>query len=185
LKLTSKSTAVLKGGETVMLVKSKEVIEIPHYHKADYEAELLKELKDARRELATKENVPAYIILSDATLLEIATYLPHNKEEFSKISGFGQVKIEKYGKPFWEVVAAYCRKHNLTSRIHLKTPKRQRGERRERETDTKQQSYQLFTMGHTIEKIAELRNLSPITIEGHLAFYIEQGKLSIDHVMDT
>ena len=29
-----------------------------------------------------EENVPAYIVLSDASLVEIATYLPHNKEEF-------------------------------------------------------------------------------------------------------
>jgi ATP-dependent DNA helicase RecQ len=185
LKLTSKSTAVLRGGETVMLAKSKEVIEIQRYHKADYEKELFKQLKDVRRELATEENVPAYIVLSDATLLELATYLPHNKEEFNKISGFGQVKIEKYGKHFWEVVAAYCRKYTLTSRIHLKTPKRQRRERRERETDTKQQSFELFNQGHSIKKIAELRELSIVTIEGHLAFYVQQGKLSIDQVMDT
>jgi ATP-dependent DNA helicase RecQ len=184
LKLTSKSAAALNGVEKVMITKSKETIEIVE-HKTEYETELFKQLKDVRRKLATEENVPAYIVLSDAALLELATYLPHNKEEFSKISGFGQIKIEKYGKQFWEVVAAYCRDHNLASRIHLKTPKRQRRERREKETDTKQQSLQLFKQGHTIEKIAELRGFSSITIEGHLAFYIQQGELSIDQLMDT
>lgn len=185
LKLTSKSTAVLKGKETVMLSKSKEVIEMQSIHKVDYEIELFKQLKALRLQLAAKENVPAYIVLSDATLIELATYLPHNKEEFNKISGFGQVKIEKYGKQFREVVAAYCRKYSLASRIHLKTPKRQRREKRNRETDTKQQSFELFNHGHPIQKIAELRGLSIVTIEGHLAFYVQQGKLSIDQVMDT
>ncbi len=184
LKLTSKSTAVLKGKETVMLSKSKEVIEMQSIHKVDYEIELFKQLKALRLQLAAKENVPAYIVLSDATLIELATYLPHNKEEFNKISGFGQVKIEKYGKQFWEVVAAYCRKYSLASRILLKTPKRQRREKRNRETDTKQQSFELFNHGHPIQKIAELRGLSIVTIEGHLAFYVQQGKLSIDQVMD-
>jgi len=184
LRLTPKSTPVLKGLEKVMLTKSKEKIEV-HEHTVDYETELFGQLKDVRRQLATKENVPAYIVLSDASLLEVATYLPHNKEEFNKISGFGQVKIEKYGRQFWEVVAAYCRDHQLKSRMHLKTPKRQRRERREKETDTKQQSFELFKLGHAIEKIAELRGLSPTTIEGHLAFYVQQGKLSIDQVMDT
>lgn len=141
-------------------------------------------MKEVRRKIANEENVPAYIVLSDATLIELATYLPHNKEEFLKISGFGQVKIEKYGKHFWEVVAAHCREHNLKSLIHLKIPKRVRRERREMDTDTKQKSLELFQMGESVERIAELRNLSAMTIESHLAFYVQQGTLSIDEVMD-
>ncbi|HEU5292324.1 MAG TPA: DNA helicase RecQ [Cyclobacteriaceae bacterium] len=184
LKLTPKSDAVLKGLEQVMITKSKEKIEVQE-QKAEYETALFQQLKVVRRELADIENVPAYIVLSDATLMELATYLPHNKEEFAKISGFGQVKIEKYGKHFWEVVANYCREHKLQSRIHLKTPKRIRRERPERETDTKQQSLELFKQGHSIKEIAERRNFAASTIETHLAFYVEQGKLSIDDVMDV
>ncbi|MEK6781965.1 MAG: helix-turn-helix domain-containing protein [Bacteroidota bacterium] len=124
------------------------------------------------------------IVLSDATLMELATYLPHSKEEFSKISGFGQIKLEKYGKQFWNVIAAYCKEHQLKSRIHLKTPKRIRRERPERDTDTKQQSFDLFKQGNSLEKIAELRGLSTVTIEGHLAFYVQHGKLTIDQLID-
>lgn len=184
LKLTAKSAAVLKGSEKVMITKSKEVTEVAAMQKSDYEQALLQQLKDLRRQMANEENVPAYIVLSDATLIELATYLPHNKDEFYKISGFGEVKIEKYGKRFWDVVAAYCREHNLKSRIHLKTPKRVRRERPEKETDTKQQSFELFKLGHSIAQIAERRNLSLTTIEGHLAFYVQKGSLAIDQVMD-
>jgi ATP-dependent DNA helicase RecQ len=184
LKLTPKSEAVLKGLEKVMITKSKERIEAQE-QKVEYETELFQKLKATRRELADAENVPAYIVLSDATLIELATYLPHTKEEFAKISGFGQLKIEKYGKHFWEVVASYCRERNLNSRIHLKTPKRQRKEKRERETDTKQQSFDLFKQGYSIKEIADRRDFNPTTIEGHLAFYVEQGKLSIGDVMDV
>jgi ATP-dependent DNA helicase RecQ len=60
-----------------------------------------------------------------------------------------------------------------------------RRERREIETDTKQKSLELFKMGNSLERIAELRNLSSSTIEGHLAFYVQQGTLSIEEVMDT
>ncbi len=184
LQLTSKSEAVLKGKEKVMLAKPKErvLVAIP---KADYEIELFKQLKEKRLLIATEENVPAYIVLSDATLMELATYLPHNKEEFKKISGFGEVKIEKYGKLFWDIVADYCKANNLQSRINLKSPKRIRKERPERETDTKQQSFEMFKLGNSIEKIAEQRELSPVTIEGHLAFYIQQGALEIEQMMDS
>ena len=184
LQLTQKSEAVLKGQEKVMLAKPKErvVISMP---KADYEIDLFKQLKEKRTYIAREENIPAYIVLSDSTLMEIATYLPHNKEEFKKISGFGEVKIEKYGKLFWDVVADYCTAHNLQSRINLKSPKRIRKERPERETDTKQQSFEMFKLGNSIEKIAEQRELSKVTIEGHLAFYIQQGALDIERMMDA
>lgn len=184
LKLTPKSEAVLKGIEKVMITKSKERIEVQE-PTVEYETALFQELKVVRRELADMENVPAYIVLSDPTLIELATYLPHNKEEIAKISGFTQFKIEKYGNHFLEMIVAYCREHKLHSRIQLKIPKKQRRERRERETDTKQQSFDLFKQGRSIQEIAEQRNFNPTTIEGHLAFYVEQGKLSIDEVMDV
>lgn len=184
LKLTAKNAAVLKGLEKVMITKSKEIEEV-YSPKEAYEQELLQQLKETRRQIANEENVPAYIVLSDATLMELATYLPHNKEEFFKISGFGQVKIEKYGKQFWDVVAAYCRENNLKSRIHLKTAKRIRRDRPEKETDTKQQTFELFRSGNSIIEIAEKRTLSQSTIENHLAFYIERGSLELEEVMDV
>ncbi len=184
LQFTQKSEAVLKGQEKVMLAKPKERVMVA-MPKTDYEIDLFKQLKEKRISIAREENVPAYIVLSDATLMEIATYLPHNKEEFRKISGFGEVKIEKYGKLFWDVVADYCTANNLQSRINLKSAKRIRKERPERETDTKQQSFEMFKLGNSIEKIAELRELSKVTIEGHLAFYIQQGALDIERMMDS
>ena len=184
LKLTAKSAAVLKGEEKVLLTKSKEKIETIE-QKVEHEVPLFQSLKGLRTQLASQENVPAYIVLSDATLIELATYLPHSIEEISKISGFGQVKLEKYGEQFLAVVTSYCKEHLLTSRIHFKSPKRPRKEKREKETDTKQQSFELFNLGHSIEKIADIRGLSITTIEGHLAFYVQQGKLKVDQLMDS
>jgi len=185
LQLTSKSATVLKGMEKVMITKTKEKVEATSVQELSYEKDLFAQLKEVRRKIANVENVPAYIVLSDATLMELATYLPHNKDEFLKISGFGEVKIEKYGKQFWEVVADYCREHELKSRIHLKVPKRVRRERREKDTDTKQKSLELFKMGNSLQRIAELRNLSVSTVESHLAFYVQQGAVSIDKIMDA
>jgi ATP-dependent DNA helicase RecQ len=184
LKLTPKSAEVLSGSGRVMLIKSAEKIEVREKN-TDYETALFQHLKDVRRKFAALENVPAYIVLSDATLIELATYLPQNAVELSKISGFGQVKIQKYGKQFEEVIVDYCRDHQLKTRIHLKSPKRQRNGKPGRETETKQQSFELFQQGHSTHKIAELRGLSPMTIEGHLAFYVQHGKIKIDQLMDT
>ncbi len=80
LNLTEKSAAVLRGEEKVFLTKTvsrKTAIDSEKPH----ELGLLDELKKLRYKLAQKENVPAYIIFSDATLLELATYLPQSLEE--------------------------------------------------------------------------------------------------------
>ncbi len=183
LKITPESDAVLKGTERVMITKSRERAELQE-HTMEYEVALLQQLKVVRRELAMLENVPAYLILSDSSLVELATFLPHNKEEFKRISGFGDVKIEKYGKHFWNVVATYCEKHGLRSRIHNKVMIQRNG-RPVRESETKQKTYELFLKGCSIQQIAEMRTLSTNTIEGHLAFYLHRGKISITHLMET
>lgn len=185
LNLTEKSKVVLKGDATVMLTKSKEHLDVMTDGVENYDTDLFQKLKEVRRDLANSENVAAYIVLSDATLIELATYLPHNKDEFRQISGFGDIKIEKYGKHFWEVIATYCQEHELGSRIHLKSPKRQRKTKQEAASDTQRQTLGLFRLGHAISHIAETRNLTIGTIETHLAFFVQQGELSIDQIISS
>ncbi|MGC1241364.1 MAG: DNA helicase RecQ [Chryseosolibacter sp.] len=186
LKLSDNSKAVLSGAEKVMLTKNKERsaewAEIQGT-KLSYEAALYEELKDVRRELAGEEDLAPYIILSDATLMEMATYLPQNTDELRRISGFGEMKLEKYGAEFLMAIMGYCRSNNPRSKIDLKGEKKQRNGKAERETHTMQQSLTLFRQGSNVEQIAALRQLSPATIEGHLASYVRQGKLAVDELV--
>ncbi len=181
LKLTGKSKLVLKGEEKVMLVKSvtRKEVEQKEQH---YEVELLSLLKILRNRLAEQAQVPAYIIFSDTTLIELAAYLPQNFSELKKISGFGEIKLQRYGKVFLDVVLNYCKKNNLQSRILNKTPKRQRKtgtSRLSEKSDTKMESFELFKSGKSVAEIAAIRNLAASTIENHLAFYIEKGKIKV------
>ncbi|KKR88531.1 MAG: ATP-dependent DNA helicase RecQ [Candidatus Gottesmanbacteria bacterium GW2011_GWA2_41_12] len=130
LKLTEKSKAVLKGEEKVMLVKSTERKETEAKTVLPYEKELFTVLKSVRMKLAAAEKVPAYIIFSDATLIELATYLPQEFSELSRISGFGEIKTKKYGEIFLEEVKKYCNSHNLKSRTQEKPSYRRREGRR-------------------------------------------------------
>lgn len=81
---------------------------------------LFDRLKTLRTKYAQKENVPPYIIFSDATLLELATFLPLDISELTRISGFGEVKTKRYGKAFLGVVSEYCREHALSSKMSEK-----------------------------------------------------------------
>ena len=149
-----------------------------------YDTILYQKLRAVRRELAIDEDVPAYIVLSDASLVELATYLPHNLDELIRISGFGKVKLQKYGNAFLAVITNYCGKRGLSSRIEQKTLKSAPSDRTERANSTKQQSLALFRGGFSIEQIADTRKLSPGTIETHLAFYVQQGQIPLDELVD-
>lgn len=84
------------------------------------------ELKKLRNQLAHEENVPAYIIFSDSSLLDLATYLPLTEEDLFKMSGFGTYKVERYGQLFLEKIQDYCNDHQLVSQVALKKPKKKR-----------------------------------------------------------
>ena len=135
LKLTEKSVPVLQGKETVMLIKtavrasSAPLPEGGHRGEGEHiphEPELFTNLKLIRTNLARAENVPPYLIFSDATILELATYLPMTLTDIRKISGFGDLKTSKYGQPFVSAIITYCNNHNLQTKISLKIPKRER-----------------------------------------------------------
>lgn len=66
--------------------------------------ELAQALVEWRREKYTKDNVPAYMILHQKTLLEIAELAPASREELLTIKGFGKSKCDKYGEEILEIV---------------------------------------------------------------------------------
>lgn len=68
---------------------------------------LLDRLKATRNKLAQEENVPAYIVFSNAALADMAAKSPRSLEEFLEVSGVGQVKASKYGKYFLDVIEEY------------------------------------------------------------------------------
>lgn len=66
--------------------------------------ELVQALIDWRREKYQKDNVPAYIILHQKTLLAIADLAPVTREELLTVKGFGKSKCDKYGDEILDVI---------------------------------------------------------------------------------
>ena len=62
--------------------------------------ELFERFRTLRFELSSIQNVPAYVVFSDKTLVEFASVLPQTKEEVLDINGVGEVKYERYGEEF-------------------------------------------------------------------------------------
>ena len=70
---------------------------------ADGQAVLAK-LRDKRKEIADEQNVPPYVIFHDSTLIEMAEQRPLRLHEMLSITGVGEVKLDRYGDAFLEVI---------------------------------------------------------------------------------
>ena len=67
---------------------------------------MITRLKDWRRKLSKEHNVPAYVIMHDRTLIDIAQKIPRESAELEEIYGLGPEKIMKYGEEILKIVNA-------------------------------------------------------------------------------
>ena len=74
---------------------------------SDADPQIFETLRVWRAGVAKTNNIPAYIVFSDATLQAIAEALPTNTAELLKINGIGQVKVERYGQDLLETIAQF------------------------------------------------------------------------------
>jgi ATP-dependent DNA helicase RecQ len=187
LKLTDTSDKVLKGQQQVEFILAEETAMAAEIQTPAYEGGLLQDLKTIRFNLAMNENVPAYIILSDATLLEMATYLPQTINELGNISGFGEVKLKRYGEAFLEAISTYSRQHGLSSQMSSKRVKpasRSKSPRSTNAGNSQRESFDLYRSGKSIAEIAAQRSLSTTTIESHLCSFIQTGEMDVAEMVN-
>ena len=111
LKLAPKSRGVLTGQETLRMM-----LEIPQKKKAAVakdaplppaDEKLLAALKDLRKSLAMRQSIPAYVVFTDATLIDMCRLKPKTQEKFMEVSGVGQAKSQRYGEVFLAVIAEF------------------------------------------------------------------------------
>lgn len=109
LRVTEKAHPVLRGEakvtlrrDTIQKARSRPVAKALV---SDEDAPLLSALKARRRALAEAAKVPAYVVFTDKTLIEMAEKRPANLDQMAQISGVGAKKLETYGAAFLEVIA--------------------------------------------------------------------------------
>lgn len=109
LKLLPKSRDVLFGRERLVMkkVENSEKVVKTHRPEVPVNSELLDALKALRKSIASKKSVPAYVIFTDATLIDMCKKCPETPDEMLEVSGVGRTKLEKFGKEFLEVIAKF------------------------------------------------------------------------------
>ncbi|MCK4442649.1 MAG: HRDC domain-containing protein, partial [Sulfurovaceae bacterium] len=107
--LTNRGVSILKGEEKItiredriILKKVKEKKKVKYFD--DYEVDIFDKLRELRKEIATIKKVPPYVVFSDKTLKELSITMPSNKIGMLAIHGIGEVKFERYGKQFLELI---------------------------------------------------------------------------------
>lgn len=112
LKLNDLSRKILKAEMDVLLTQPVEfekkletIAALPKKQAAN--VGLFEILRALRRTLADENNVPAYVVFSDRTLLEMADVKPRNTIEMLGVSGVGEHKMKQYGKRFLEEIRRY------------------------------------------------------------------------------
>jgi ATP-dependent DNA helicase RecQ len=78
-----------------------------------YDEELFELLKGLRKKIAKEKNLPPYVIFQDPSLEEMATTYPTSAEEMSQINGVGMGKVQKFGKPFIELISHYVSENDI------------------------------------------------------------------------
>ena len=111
LKLTPRGANVLMGKDEVFGLKREEVKAKERRRKTAeggwYDETLFDRLRVIRKKIAGENHVPPYVIFSDKTLHEMCRHFPKTASEMRRISGVGDVKLERYGEDFLEEIRNY------------------------------------------------------------------------------
>jgi len=75
--------------------------------------QLMKMLKDLRKKVAKRKDVPPFVVFQDPSLEDMATKYPVTKEELANIHGVGEGKAKKFGKDFIELIARYVEENDI------------------------------------------------------------------------
>jgi ATP-dependent DNA helicase RecQ len=167
LLLTPLAKKILFEGKKVKLARLQ--IKEKQAHTAVFEdaetSGLFEKLRQLRQSIALEENVPAYIIFSDAALKDMERLKPKDSKEFLQVSGVGEAKNKKYGRQFLAEIKTFVNEKKAT-----KKPKKSK------KTPSESITFEYYEKGLSIPEIAKKREFAETTIYGHLVKIHASGK---------
>jgi len=140
---------------------------------------LFQRLRLLRKNLADEQEVPPYVIFSNATLNQMAEQQPTNRKDFAKLSGVGAKKLEQYADDFIALILEHHQKYPPTE-LSESTPSRVKQESvtpksKLAKTGTQRETLAMYENGLDVDQIARDRGLKPATVWTHLVQLIEAG----------
>ncbi len=172
-KLTPRALAVLKNEERVF-----RKVEVAR-PKTQVDNSLFEALRRLRKDLAAAAGIPPYVVFPDSTLAEMSKRLPLDEESLLGVSGVGEVKLQKYGRSFLEVIRRFAGEQEPSispaavsgpSGATVKNSQQDRGKSRgdAGKTPSHILTYSLYRQGKSLVDIASTRGLSLTTVQEHI-----------------
>ena len=155
---------------------------------------IFNQLRALRKDIATAEKMPAYIIFDDKTLKQMAYFLPNTEQELLKINGVGQLKLEKYGSQFLTLLQQ-LRGNDFVEKTPAITSESQAENGREIKAadqieKTKKlhptciTTLELINQNNTVEQICAVRGFTIATILGHINKLADAEKITREQRLD-
>jgi ATP-dependent DNA helicase RecQ len=169
LKLGQKSRDILsrsgKGveNEKIYIVKPRSIEKPVKIEPDRLDDGLFEKLRTLRKTLADAQDQPPYLIFNDASLKLMASRRPINPEDFRKITGVGDKKLERYGGIFISEIRRFCEKQDS----NIPPSKKQSSE---------YVTFEMLEQGMDLDEITLKRNLSLNTIYAHIEKLIMAGE---------
>ncbi len=119
VRITDKGLDFIKKPSSFMMTEdhiydfSQDDSNTPKGGGADADVQLVKILKDLRKKVAKKHNVPPFVVFQDPSIQDMALKYPISIEELSNIHGVGEGKAKKFGKEFVEAISNYVEENDI------------------------------------------------------------------------
>ncbi len=184
LKLNAASVAVMKGLQPVRLIqlaqKTTEAAGKSQPREISWQGvdrNLFEALRTWRRAIATERGVAPYVILSDATLRELARIRPTTLGALRMIYGIGEAKLQSLGDRIIPVIVDYCASNQLPTDVVADRPTAvTRPSAGSRPNPGKEKAFELFAQGQSISDVAKKTGRAESTLAEYLAEYITVKK---------
>jgi ATP-dependent DNA helicase RecQ len=145
-----------------------------------FDKQLVGILKELRKTISSKRNVPPFIIFQDPSLEDMATHFPITLNELENIIGVGKGKAQKYGLDFVLVIKNYIEEQNIT-RIQDFTIKSKADK-----NDLKIFIIQSADKKLSFNDIAEIKKIKVESLINELEQIVNSGtKVNIDYHINT
>lgn len=169
LKLCQKSRDIVSGSksgatnEKIYLVKPRDLEKPKKLEHDSDDMRLFEALRTLRKTLADAENYPPYMIFNDVSLKQMAQRRPCTPEDFRKITGVGEKKLERYGAIFIGEIRRFCEKQNSFSQPVKKQ-------------SSEYVTLEMLNKDMDLDEITLNRNLSLNTIYAHIEKLLLSGE---------
>ncbi|KMV74282.1 ATP-dependent DNA helicase RecQ [Rosenbergiella epipactidis] len=109
LQLTESARPVLRSESPLQLAVPRIIVTktrpvVSRLSGSHYDKKLFAKLRKLRKAIADEENIPPYVVFNDATLIELSEIQPISPSEMLGINGIGQRKLERFGRPFMQLI---------------------------------------------------------------------------------